>query len=729
MDILEIEKYTKEVLPNLRKKLLREKDKDKLVELYNLYEDVLCLIAPYDFDSFNEYLEFEEDKSEDNRGFHHHRKKHMFEVHDTLNQMEVYDKYDIVLISLPPRTGKALRNSELVLTSNGWVEMGDIKVGDIVYGKDGKETKVTGVFPQGLRDIYRVTFDDKTTVDCDLEHLWEVRTRDDRSRDKDRVVTTADMLDNLYVEGGTRKNYSINYVNPIEFGNKLNDDDLHPYLLGSLIGDGGLTDRLLYFHNNDDEIVNRLSELLPETDKIYSSGLNRYTISKKDTYIRIDGKTIKCTTSAKLEEYGLLDKLSYEMFLPSKYLYSTIDSRLELLRGLMDTDGYTESGNSSSNEFTTVSRQLAVDVVELLRSLGARVTLSTKQGSYKKNGLVHKTRLVYRIHFNMELNPFYTSRKYDKFKPRVTRKYKYIESIEKIGQDLCTCISIDSPDKLFITNGYNLTHNTTYSIRFLAWIIGKYPEHTQLGTSYSDNITSSFYNGLMEIVMSDRYKQIFPSSNLVNQNAKRQEIWLRVRRRYPSIAFVPVGGSVTGRSEAEHYLYVDDLVSGQEEALSPVRLEKLWEIFSTNFYQRKKQNAKMLVIGTRWSIFDPMTKLEQIYEGGDRFKSLKIPALDENGNSNFKFQGGFDESYYAEMRMVMDEITFNSLYQQEPIEREGLLYHSEDLQYYFDLPEERPDTVISVADTKGVGKDYVASPIGYMYGDLVYIEDVVYNSG
>lgn len=376
MDILEIEKYTKEVLPNLRKKLLREKDKDKLVELYNLYEDVLCLIAPYDFDSFNEYLEFDEDKSEDNRGFHHHRKKHMFEVHNTLNQMEVYDKYDIVLISLPPRTGK-----------------------------------------------------------------------------------------------------------------------------------------------------------------------------------------------------------------------------------------------------------------------------------------------------------------------------------------------------------------TTYSIRFLAWIIGKYPEHTQLGTSYSDNITSSFYNGLMEIVMSDRYKQMFPSSNLVNQNAKRQEIWLRVRRRYPSIAFVPVGGSVTGRSEAEHYLYVDDLVSGQEEALSPVRLEKLWEIFSTNFYQRKKQGAKMLVIGTRWSIFDPMTRLEQIYEGSDRFKSLKIPALDENGNSNFKFQGGFDESYYAEMKMIMDEITFNSLYQQEPIEREGLLYHKEDLQYYFDLPEDKPDTIIAVADTKGVGKDFVASPIGYVYGDMVYIEDVVYNNG
>ena len=376
MKIEEIEKYTKQVLPNLRKKLLREKDKDKLVELYNLYEDVLCFIAPYDFDSFNEYLEFDEDKNESNKGFHHHRKKHMFEVHDTLNRMEVYDEYDIVLISLPPRTGK-----------------------------------------------------------------------------------------------------------------------------------------------------------------------------------------------------------------------------------------------------------------------------------------------------------------------------------------------------------------TTYSIRFLAWIIGKYPENTQLGTSYSDNITSSFYNGLMEIVMSDRYKQVFPNAPLVNQNAKRQEIWLKTRRRYPSIGFVPVGGSVTGRSESENYLYVDDLVSGQEEALSPARLDKLWEIFTTNFYQRKKQNAKMLVIGTRWSVHDPMTRLERMYEGNPRFKSVKIPALDENGNSNFKFKGGFDESYYAEMKMIMDEITFNSLYQQEPVEREGLLYHEEDLQYYFNLPDGKPDTIIAVADTKGTGKDFVASPIGYVYGDLIYIEDALYDNG
>ena len=351
MDIAEVERYTKKVLPNLRERLLRETDDETKVELYILYEQLLRMIAPYDFATFNEYLEFDEDKKEDNKGFHHHRKNICLRF-DTME----YDEYDVVLISLPPRCGKALRNSELVLTPSGWVEMGNIEVGSTVYNKHGKETKVIGVFPQGERDVYRVTFDDGTTVDCDLEHLWTVQTRDDRNNGRERVVTTAQMLENLYVENGTRKNYSIEYVKPIEFSSKLEEDDLHPYLLGALIGDGGLSDRMLHFFNEDYDIIERVNALLPDTDKMYHLNTCKYIISKKDVSIRENGKTVKCTTSSKLEEYGLLGKLSHEKFIPHKYLYSSVNDRLELLRGLMDTDGYSGSKKSSQNEFTTVSK-------------------------------------------------------------------------------------------------------------------------------------------------------------------------------------------------------------------------------------------------------------------------------------------------------------------------------------------------------------------------------------
>lgn len=273
------------------------------------------------------------------------------------------------------------------------------------------------------------------------------------------------------------------------------------------------------------------------------------------------------------------------------------------------------------------------------------------------------------------------------------------------------------------------TGKTTYGIRFLAWISGRHPEYTQLATSYSDSITSSFYTGVMEIMLNERYTDVFPDSPIVNQNAKRQEIWLKVMRRYPTIAFVPVNGSVTGRVEANNYLYVDDIVSGMEEALSITRLEKLWTIFSGNFYQRRKQGCKMVIIATRWSVHDPMSVIERMYDEDPRFKNIKIPALDENGNSNFKFAGGFDENYYSDIRKAIDPLSFEALYMQNPIEREGLLYHADELMYYMSLPDERPDTIVSICDSKNMGKDYVCAPIAYAMGEMYYIEDVVYNNG
>lgn len=270
---------------------------------------------------------------------------------------------------------------------------------------------------------------------------------------------------------------------------------------------------------------------------------------------------------------------------------------------------------------------------------------------------------------------------------------------------------------------------STAGIRFLAWIIGRHPENTQLAISYSDSITTSFYIGVMEIVQHERYKDVFPDCPLVNQNAKREEIWLKTLRRYPSITFVPINGSMTGRAEAGNYLYCDDLVSGIEEAMSPTRLGKLWQTYSVNARQRKKTGCKEIHIATRWSVHDPMSKLEADNEGNERFKSIKLPCFDENGESAFDFFGGFTTEFYKDQERSMDELSFNALYMQEPIEREGLLYHKDELQYFYSLPNEAPDTIISVCDSKNLGSDSVSAPIGYVYGDMIYIDDVVFNDG
>lgn len=270
---------------------------------------------------------------------------------------------------------------------------------------------------------------------------------------------------------------------------------------------------------------------------------------------------------------------------------------------------------------------------------------------------------------------------------------------------------------------------TTLGIRFLSWIGGKYPEYTQLATSYSDNITTSFYNGVMEIVQSKPFNEIFTDSQLMNQNAKRQEIWLKVIKRYPTLMFIPIEGSMTGRGDAKQYLYCDDLVSGLEQALSSSRLEKLWGLYTVNAKQRKSDGCKEIHIATKWSVHDPITKLGYENQSNPRCKIINIPCFNEDGKSNFDFYGGFSTEYYKDLQSTMDEASFNALYMCEPIEREGLLYHKEDLQYYLSLPNEPPDTIVAICDSKNLGNDYVSSPIGYVYGDIVYIEDVVYNNG
>jgi predicted phage terminase large subunit-like protein len=732
MELTEVEKYTNIVIPNLEDKLgdSQVSAEDKL-ELYNLYVELLKLTAPFNFISYNKYLELDEDHNSPIKAFYYHRKDSLKEMFDAFNDMEIKDKYDLLLISLPPRVGKEQSLTSGILTPNGWKTMGDMKLGNKVIGYDGKPCNVTGVYPQGIKDIYEVIFDDGTSVECGLDHLWTVQTRDDRTGNSERTVTTSQMMKNLYVENKTRKNYSIQYVKPVEFSNKLKSDDLHPYLIGALLGDGGLSRKSATILTSiDNDLLDRISGILPINDELSKMGDTiSYRIVKKNRKLRNKyGYAMYPCTLNKIREYKLNGTHSHTKFIPTKYLYSSYENRLELLKGLMDTDGYTGDGNTYC-EYTTVSEALSNDVVELIRSLGGRCTIGTKIGSYKKDGKKINCKKVYRITFNIEVNPFYIERKRIRFSPRATRNVKYICNIKKVGKSECQCIMVDSPKHLYVTDGYNLTHNTTTGIRFLSWIIGKYGDETQLAVSYSDSITTSFYIGVMEIVQNQRFKEMFPEAPLITQNAKREEIWLKVAKRYPSITFAPIGGSITGRCESSKYLYCDDLVSGIEEALSVTRLDKLWQMYTVNCKQRKKDGCKEIHLSTKWSVHDVIDKLGTQNINNPRCKIINMSCYDENEESQFDFPGGFSTGYYNEMQSTMDKASFDALFRQEPIEREGLLYHEEDLQYYFTLPEGEPDTIVAVCDSKNLGKDFVSSPIGYVYGDKVFVEDVVYNSG
>lgn len=367
---------------------------------------------------------------------------------------------DLLIIAARPAMGKMENVNNMILTPNGKIRMGDIKIGQKVCGSDGKSYDVTGVFPHGIKDSYRVHFDDNTYVDCGLEHLWEVTTRKDRKSSKNRfsVLSTEQLMENIYLPDG-RKNYAVKISHPIHF--EKQEISLNPYVLGVYIGDGynSKNTHSCLISNIEEDILNKFKSLLPNSDTL--------NISEKDH--RIIRKTFNSNPTdfyIELEKLGLNSKLADEKFIPKNYLYNSIEIRLELLRGLIDTDGFIPTKNRNQIEYTTTSHQLAEDVLELVRSLGGKATFQEKQGSYKKNETKVLTKKYYRLYLSLpeSIIPVLSKKHLEKYNPKKRYHKKYITKIEYVEKAEMQCISVNSPDNLYITEGYNLTHNTAFCL-------------------------------------------------------------------------------------------------------------------------------------------------------------------------------------------------------------------------------------------------------------------------
>lgn len=605
--------------------------------------------------------------------------------------------------------------------------MGDVKVGTKVIGADGKACNVTGVYPKGVKDVYRVTFDDNTYVDCGLEHLWEVQTRTDRVKhNPPRIVNTEQMLENFNLKrsGGKRRNYSIRMVKPVEFENQLEKDDIDPYLLGCLLGNGNLKSNQIRFTCNDEEVIENIKEVLPEGVEIV-----KYTQDYQYAIKRISRNGMKTNPIVdKLKEYGLIDKKACEKFIPKKYLNSTVKNRLKLLRGLMDTDGNVEQ--CSGARYTTVSERLKDDTIELTRSLGGKVTYRTEKPSttYINERKVEGRKLVYRIRFNMFENPFQLTRKKERFNP-ITRNYqKIVTNITKVRQEECQCIMVDHPEHLYVTDGYTLTHNTEISKRFMSWAIGKDADLPNMMISYSAAIAKDkFYNGIDALINDDygnygkifpKLRQIYKSGETLSLDYTNDDNRKRPHSEY-TLYCVGFDGSVTGRTRAHNILYADDLVKDIEEASNKDIMDKKWVEFTGTIKKRMQGKCKMLLVGTMFSINDPLTRTINYYKEHEpeRLIEIRIPGLDENDESNFNYKYGFaiTTEMFHEDRDLMDPVSFSCLIQQNPIERAGLLFFEEECKK-FDLStykrnEEEYQRTVAYCDVAWGGDDHLSMPI------------------
>ena len=266
---------------------------------------------------------------------------------------------------------------------------------------------------------------------------------------------------------------------------------------------------------------------------------------------------------------------------------------------------------------------------------------------------------------------------------------------------------------------------------FLTGVIGWWPAEYNLFFSHSDGITRKYYDDSLRIVTDSleyTWGEIFPNLKINHQNAKAQEFNVGKDKMFNSLQCSTRGSNNAGQVRASKFLVVDDMIAKIEEALNPSTLQKLWEVYSTDAKQRKtvdvsKNPCKEIIIATRWSVNDIIGRLQAIYGDDPRAKFIAVPDIDPvTGKSNFNYDyQGFTEEFFHNIEMTMDDISYRCLYKNDPIEREGLLYHEDELRRFVTLPDGEPDAVIGVCDTKTSGIDYMVLPVLYNYDDDYYM--------
>jgi len=360
----------------------------------------------------------------------------------------------IKLVTLIGRagSGKAQPLDAEILTPEGFRKFGTLKIGDEIVVPDGHCAKISGIFPQGIKKVFRVFFSDGTSTECCEDHLWHTKTQKDRDQGRPgSVKSLAEIRDTLRYGKILKRNHSIPIVKPFEFSEKTLP--INPYILGLLLGDGCFRGQTPVFSSISDELINALR-------------CGGYTLHKKsgancDYYIISPNSHTKNQLKKSLIDLGLWGKCSSDKFIPYEYKFASIETRLAILRGLMDTDGEAYMLKSSSSIFNTSSPQLCDDVRFLVESLGGTVKVTSCIPKYIYKGEKRNGKKAFRLHLAININPFKLLYKAEKWIPRIKYKpIRYIDRIELVGEKDTQCIMVDHPDHLYITNNFIVTHNT-----------------------------------------------------------------------------------------------------------------------------------------------------------------------------------------------------------------------------------------------------------------------------
>ena len=318
---------------------------------------------------------------------------------------------------------------------------------------------------------------------------------------------------------------------------------------------------------------------------------------------------------------------------------------------------------------------------------------------------------------------------------RLLKKHGFVQAIQDLIDDKLDLLVLNAPPRVA---------KSTIGL-FLQVLLGSIsPDESILGAGHSVSLVQSFYSEILSLLTDEqyRYDKIFPNNKIVNKSAEQYYIDLNKVKRFHTFNYVSIESGGTGKVQAERLLYCDDLVKDVEQANSPDRLAKLYFNYTSTIKDRKIQRlckdgvyrpCPELHICTPWSLHDVTSRVvNNAKESGDmsRVRIVSIPCYDENGNSNFEYDygKGFNTQYYKDMEIAEDPVIFSAKYLMQPIERDGIVFSKDNVSFYNELPGGKPDRIIAYADPTHGGADFFSLPIGYVYGNEIYIEDVLFEN-
>ena len=280
---------------------------------------------------------------------------------------------------------------------------------------------------------------------------------------------------------------------------------------------------------------------------------------------------------------------------------------------------------------------------------------------------------------------------------------------------------------------------STLCIFFLTWVIGRHPESHNAMSGHSGILADRFYNDVFKLTQNEEYtfKEIFPDIDLANKSSEKNELYFSPTEAFATLTCRGIDGTWTGAVDisSDGYLYVDDMVRDRTESLSPIRLENRYQDYLNVLVDRKNDGSKELMVGTRCNVYDPLGRVETENANNPRYRFRKIPALDENDESNFQYDygKGFSTEYYRKMRDRLDKNEWMAKYQQRPFIREGLLFPLDELNYYNGVLPDGDCITAAACDVAWGGGDSLSMPFGKLFGSVddgpIYIPDWIFNKG